>query len=180
MLFAGILILGEFLESRVKHHFEQLKKKQKELGVKLPPFPKPIFVGSTKNIHSMKTKPGSKSGDNVLLINFTSARISDYTFGSIQCTIEFKFYISVTHFMNLVTITDVIMGIHNAPIHIEEHQNVFTEKGYVKPHVHVVNARITGITSRNSLERLTTSDAHQYIVTAVFDVRIEWPPTLKI
>jgi len=179
MLFAGLLILGEFLERRFKEHFEQLERKQKELGIKLPPFPKPIFIGSTKNVHSMKTKPGSKTGDNTLLIKFEQARISNYTFDSIECLIEFKIYISVSHFMLLSNITDVIMGIHNAPIHIEEHQNVFTEKGYIKPQVHVLNSEIVSVTSNNSIEK-TSSDVYQYTMSTRFTIVITWPPTLKV
>jgi len=180
MLFAGVLILGEFLERRLKEHFDRLKQKQKELGVKLPPFPKPIFTGSTKNIHSMKTKPGSKSGDNVLLIHFYGAKISDYTFESIQCQVQFKFFISTIHFMLLTDITDAIMGLHNAPIHIEEFQNVFTEKGYVKPQVHVLNAKITNVTCMTPIERLYDFDIHRYVMNANFDIKIIWPPTLKL
>jgi len=180
MLFAGIQILGEFLEQRIKEHFERLRQKQRELGVKLPPFPKPVFTGSTKTVHTLKTKPGSKGGDNVLLIHFDSARISNYTFDSIQCQLHFKFYIGVTHFTVLSDITDTIMLLHNAPVNIEEHENVFTEKGYVKPQIYILNTRINNVVCINSIEKPFNYDAFKYVMNVTFDMRISWPPNLKL
>jgi len=178
MLFVGLLILGEFLERQFKNHFERLTQKQKELGVKLPPYPKPIFVGSTKTTHTLKAKPGSKSGDNVLLIQFEHARIHDYTFESIHCKFNFKIYITTKHFMTLADITDVIMSIHRAPIHIEDFQNVFTEKGYVKPQVHILRANIESVTNLEPIDKSMT-ETFKFVVNVSFDTRINWTPNLK-
>ena len=184
MIFAGIQILGEFLEQRIKEHFNQLKQKQHELGVNLPQFPKPIFTGSTKTLHSMKAKPGSRTGDSVLLIHFNGAQISDYTFDSVKCQLNFKIYINVQHFTILSNVTDIIMKVHNAPIHIVEHQNVFTEKGYIEPQIHVQNTIISNIQCIDSIEKttLTTTitDTFKYVINVTFDTYISWPPNLKL
>lgn len=180
MIFAGIQILGEFLEGCFKQYFDTLKQKQKELGVRLPDFPKPLFRGSTKTVQSLKSRPGTKSGDNVLLIQFSRARISDYTFGSIQCAFVFNIYVSVKHFMVLANITDVIMKLHNAPLNIEEYQNVFTEKGYVKPKIHVLKAYINNIECLDQLKEASISDAYRFLITVTFETHIEWTPNLKL
>jgi len=82
--------------------------------------------------------------------------------------------------MLLANITDAIMGLHNAPIHIEEFQNVFTEKGYVKPQVYILNTKITNVSCITPLERLYDFDTHRYVMNANFDIKIAWPPTLKL
>ena len=180
MLFAGVQILGEFLEQHIKRHFSQLKQKQRELDVNLPQFPKPIFIGSTKSLYTLKTKPGSKTGPNVLLIHFDSARVSDYTFESIKCQLHFKIYINVQHFTILSNITDVIMKTHNAPINIVEYQNVFTEKGYIEPQIHVHNTTINNIICIDSIENTSVSDTFKYVINVTFDTYISWPPNLKL
>jgi len=180
MILTGIQILGEFLEAHLKDNFNELKKKQKELNVKLPNFPKPIFMGSTKNVHSMKSKPGNKAGDNTLLIQFENAYISDHSFESIRFVANFKFYISTKSFIILSNISDVIMKLHNSPVHIEEHQNVFTEKGYVIPNVHIQRAKINNILNLNTVDKASTSDAYKYVINVSFDTLINWIPNLKL
>ena len=179
MMFSGIMILGEFLEEQFKKHLDKLRQKQEEQGVKLPPFPKPIFIGSSKQINSMKTKPSSKAGDNVLLIQFESANISNYTLESIRCTLHFKIYISTKHLVTLTNITDTIMGIHNAPLNIYEHSNIFTEKGYVNPEINILNSRIINILAIDKLDNSTHTDVFKFIINTSFDVTINHTPSLK-
>ena len=179
MIFSGILILGEFLEEQFKKHFDILRQKQKELGVNLPPYPKPIFIGSSKHVNSMKTKPSSKAGDNTLLIQFESASISNYTFESITCNLNFKIYISTKHLVTLMDMTDVIMSLHNAPLNIHEHTNVFTEKGYVSPMINIMKARINTITNLDKSESSTQTDAFKFVIHTTFELKIHHTPTLN-
>jgi hypothetical protein len=72
------------------------------------------------------------------------------------------------------------MGLHNAPVHIEEHANVFTEKGYITPNVHVKTAKITNIACLDSIDKITTSDTYHYVINVMFEALIDWEPTLKL
>lgn len=174
------MILGEFLEEQFKKHFDLLRKKQKELGINLPPYPKPIFIGSTKQLHSMKTTPGSKAGDNVLLIQFENATISNYTFETIECSLHFNIYINTKHLVTLTDITDVIMSLHNAPLNIVGHENLFTTKGYMNPDIYVLNARVISIINLNQLDEKTQVDRFKFLINTVFDVKIGCTPSFKI